>query len=104
ATADLGMAIGHGTDAAIEAADIVLAREDLLVVADAVALARRTHRTIRWNLVWAFGYNVAALPLAATGLLNPLIAGAAMSLSSVFVVSHSLRLRSFHPAGTERPA
>jgi Cu+-exporting ATPase len=94
ATANLGMAIGHGTDAAIEAAD-------------AVQLARRTHRTIRWNLVWAFGYNLAALPLAVAGLLNPLIAGAAMSLSSVFVVSHSLRLRSFHPSGTgdpERPA
>lgn len=105
ATADLGMAIGHGSDAAIEAADIVLAREDLLVVADAVQLARRTHRTIRWNLGWAFGYNVAALPLAVVGLLNPLIAGAAMSLSSVFVVSHSLRLRSFQPSGTdpERP-
>ncbi|NMI01998.1 heavy metal translocating P-type ATPase, partial [Pseudonocardia acidicola] len=92
ATADLGMAIGHGTDAAIEAADIVLGREDLSVVADAVQLARRTHRTIRWNLVWAFGYNLAALPLAVAGLLNPLIAGAAMSMSSVFVVSHSLRL------------
>lgn len=103
ATANLGMAIGHGTDAAIEAADIVLAREDLLVVADAVQLARRTHRTIRWNLVWAFGYNLAALPLAVAGLLNPLIAGAAMSLSSVFVVSHSLRLRSFHPSGTDDP-
>ncbi|HEX6403807.1 MAG TPA: heavy metal translocating P-type ATPase [Pseudonocardiaceae bacterium] len=97
AAADLGMAIGHGTDAAIEAADIVLGREHLLVVADAVQLARRTHRTIRWNLVWAFGYNVAALPLAVAGLVNPLIAGAAMALSSVFVVSHSLRLRRFHP-------
>jgi len=95
AAADLGMAIGHGTDAAIEAADIVLGREHLLVVADAVQLARRTHRTIRWNLVWAFGYNVAALPLAVAGLVNPLIAGAAMALSSVFVVSHSLRLRHF---------
>jgi Cu+-exporting ATPase len=98
AVADLGMAIGHGTDAAIEAADIVLAREDLMVVPEAVELARRTHRTIRWNLVWAFGYNVAALPLAVTGLLSPLVAGAAMSLSSVFVVSHSLRLRHFSPA------
>jgi Cu+-exporting ATPase len=97
AAADLGMAIGAGTDAAIEAADIVLAREDLLVVPDAVELARRTHRTIRGNLCWAFGYNVAALPLAMTGLLSPLIAGAAMSLSSVFVVSHSLRLRGFLP-------
>jgi Cu+-exporting ATPase len=97
AAADLGMAIGHGTDAAIEAADIVLGRDHLLVVADAVQLARRTHRTIRWNLVWAFGYNVAALPLAMAGLVNPLIAGAAMALSSVFVVSHSLRLRQFRP-------
>jgi Cu+-exporting ATPase len=102
AAADLGMAIGHGTDAAIEAADIVLAREDLMVVPEAVELARRTHRTIRWNLVWAFGYNVAALPLAVTGLLSPLVAGAAMSLSSVFVVSHSLRLRHFRPATPSR--
>ncbi len=101
AVADLGMAIGHGTDAAIEAADIVLAREDLLVVPEAVQLARRTHRTIRWNLGWAFGYNIAALPLAVVGLLSPLIAGAAMSLSSVFVVSHSLRLRHFRPTGDE---
>ncbi|MGC1735482.1 MAG: heavy metal translocating P-type ATPase, partial [Pseudonocardiaceae bacterium] len=99
AIADLGMALGHGTDAAIEAADIVLAREDLMVVPEAVELARRTHRTIRWNLVWAFGYNVAALPLAVLGLLSPLVAGAAMSLSSVFVVSHSLRLRHFRPTG-----
>nr|WP_037041859.1 heavy metal translocating P-type ATPase [Pseudonocardia halophobica] len=97
ATADLGIAIGRGTDAAIEAADVVLGRDDLLVVADAIELARRTHRTIRWNLVWAFGYNVAALPLAAAGLLSPLIAGAAMALSSVFVVSHSLQLRRFTP-------
>jgi P-type Cu+ transporter len=95
AASDLGMAVGRGTDAAIEAADIVLGREDLMVVPDAVELARRTHRTIRGNLVWAFGYNVAALPLAMTGLLSPLVAGAAMSLSSVFVVSHSLRLRGF---------
>jgi Cu+-exporting ATPase len=100
AVADLGMALGHGTDAAIEAADIVLAREDLMVVPEAVELARRTHRTIRWNLVWAFGYNVAALPLAVAGLLSPLVAGAAMSLSSVFVVSHSLRLRHFRPSDT----
>jgi Cu+-exporting ATPase len=95
ASADLGMAIGTGTDAAIAAADIVLARDDLRVIPQAVALARRTHRTIRGNLAWAFGYNVAALPLAACGLLSPLVAGAAMSLSSVFVVSHSLRLRNF---------
>jgi len=106
AAADLGMAIGHGTDAAIEAADIVLARDDLFVVADAIELSRRTHRTIRWNLAWAFGYNVAALPLAMAGLLGPLIAGAAMALSSVFVVSHSLRLRRFTPTHGEpaRPA
>jgi Cu+-exporting ATPase len=95
AASDLGMAVGHGTDAAIEASDIVLGRDDLLAVPDAVELARRTHRTIRGNLVWAFGYNVAALPLAMAGLLSPLIAGAAMSLSSVFVVWHSLRLRHF---------
>ena len=95
ASADLGMAIGAGTDAAIEAADIVLARDDLRVIPQAVALARRTHRTIRGNLAWAFGYNVAALPLAVCGLLSPLVAGAAMSLSSVFVVAHSLRLRNF---------
>ncbi|RZT85634.1 Cu+-exporting ATPase [Pseudonocardia sediminis] len=98
AAADLGIAVGRGTDAAIEAADVVLGRDDLLIVADAVELARRTHRTIRWNLVWAFGYNVAALPLAVAGLLNPLIAGAAMALSSVFVVAHSLRLRRFEPS------
>jgi Cu+-exporting ATPase len=97
AAADLGMAVGEGTDAAIEAADIVLGREDLLVVADAVELARRTHRTIRGNLWWAFGYNTAALPLAVLGLVSPLIAAAAMALSSVFVVSHSLRLRHFRP-------
>jgi Cu+-exporting ATPase len=99
AASDLGMAVGHGTDAAIEASDIVLGRDDLLAVPDAVELARRTHRTIRGNLVWAFGYNVAALPLAMTGLLSPLIAGAAMSLSSVFVVWHSLRLRNFRTSG-----
>ena len=99
AVADLGMAVGRGTDAAIEAADVVLGRDDLFVVADAVRLARRTHTTIRANLVWAFAYNVAALPLAMAGLLNPLVAGAAMSLSSVFVVAHSLRLRRFRPDG-----
>jgi Cu+-exporting ATPase len=103
AAADLGMAVGRGTDAAIEAADMVLAREDLLVVPEAVELARRIHRTIRGNLIWAFGYNIAALPLAMTGLLSPLVAGAAMSLSSVFVVSHSLRLRNFR-AERNRPA
>jgi P-type Cu+ transporter len=97
AAADLGMAVGEGTDAAIEAADIVLGREDLLVVADAVELARRTHRTIRGNLWWAFAYNTAALPLAVVGLVSPLVAAAAMALSSFFVVSHSLRLRHFRP-------
>ncbi|AEA26518.1 heavy metal translocating P-type ATPase [Pseudonocardia dioxanivorans CB1190] len=103
AAADLGIAVGRGTDAAIDAADIVLGRDDLTAVAAAVELARRTHRTIRWNLVWAFGYNAAAVPLAAVGLLTPLVAGAAMVLSSVFVVSHSLALQRFRPPRA-RPA
>jgi Cu+-exporting ATPase len=98
ATAELGLALVHGTDIAMKAADIILVRDDLRTVVDAIRLSRRTLRTIRLNLVWAFGYNVAAIPIAALGFLNPLIAAAAMAISSVLVVSNSLRLRNFRPS------
>jgi P-type Cu+ transporter len=95
ARADLGLAIGTGTDVAIEASDLTLVSGDLRAAADAIRLSRATLRTIRQNLAWAFGYNIAALPLAAAGLLNPIVAGAAMALSSVSVVANALRLRRF---------
>ncbi|MBT2382234.1 cation-translocating P-type ATPase [Streptomyces sp. ISL-11] len=103
AGADLGIAMGGGTDAAIGAADVTLVREDMAVLADAVRLARRTSATIRANLAWAFGYNLVTLPLAAVGLLSPMVAAAAMSVSSVLVVANSLRLRTWQPGPAQTP-
>jgi Cu+-exporting ATPase len=97
AAADLGIAMGTGTDAAIEAGDVTLIRPELSGAPDAIRLARATYRTIVANLVWAFAYNVAAIPLAAAGLVTPVLAAAAMAASSLFVVGNSLRLTRFRP-------
>lgn len=102
AAADLGIAMGGGTDVAIGAADVTLVRGDIEALADAILLARRTLGTIRANLVWAFGYNVVTVPLAMVGLLNPMLAAAAMSASSVLVVANSLRLRAWQPSPVAR--
>jgi Cu+-exporting ATPase len=102
AAADLGLALGSGTDVAISAADLIVLRDDLRVVPEAICLARATLTVIRRNLAWAFAYNIVAIPVAAAGFLNPLIAGAAMAASSAFVVASSVRLRRFGQAG--RPA
>ncbi|GGK51882.1 hypothetical protein GCM10010094_10210 [Streptomyces flaveus] len=101
--ADLGIAMGSGTDVAIGAADVTLVRGDIEALADAVRLARRTLGTIRANLVWAFGYNAVTVPLAMVGLLNPMLAAAAMSVSSLLVVGNSLRLRGWQPSTPRRP-
>ena len=103
AQADLGLAMGSGSDVAVEASDLTLVRSDLDAAVDAVRLSRRTLATIKGNLFWAFAYNVAALPLAAAGYLNPMLAGAAMAASSVFVVTNSLRLRRFRSSASAAP-
>jgi P-type Cu+ transporter len=104
AQADLGLAIGTGTDVAIEASDLTLVSGDLRAAADAIRLSRATLRTIKQNLAWAFGYNIAALPIAAAGLLNPALAGVAMALSSVSVIANALRLRRFQAGHGMTPA